>query len=171
MRELTVDQRDGALSRRRTRPSVRRHSDRHRVVPEGLQAVQRYRGDAPSQPQRRGQLAAATTLHLVGVEVRERRGPGAGEGGGGLREAVDGPRRRRTCRRHGDSLQLVDRKQHITQEEEPSFVSDHWTLILSNLRGEEPGRPYKTVHDPVLISEVLLPPAGVQSRTSSSLSH
>lgn len=106
MCELTVDQRDGALSHRRTRLARRRHSDRHRVVPEGLQVVQRYRGDAPRQPERRGQLpaVAATTLHLVGVEVGERGGPGAGEGGGGAREAVDGPERRWTCRTHGDSL-------------------------------------------------------------------
>lgn len=64
-------------------------------------------------------------------------------------------------------LQLVDRKQQIKQEEEPSSVTDQ----CLDINTVQTGRPYKTVHDPVLISEVLLPPAGMRSRTSLSLSH
>lgn len=60
--------------------------------------LQRYRGDAPRQTQRRGQLpiVMATALNLVGVEVGDGRRPGAGEGGGREREAVNGLQRRRT---------------------------------------------------------------------------
>lgn len=91
--KLTVDHGYGRLSRRRTRPSGRRHPDRHRVLPERVQVVQRYRGDASIQYQGLCQLpvVVGTALHLVRVEVGERRRPGAGEGGGRHREAVDGP--------------------------------------------------------------------------------
>lgn len=110
MEELTVDHGDDGPGHRWTHLFRRQHCDGHCVLPEGAQLIQRYRGDAPIQLQDLGQLPVVVlmTFDLIGVKVGERSHPGAGEGGGGQREAVDGPDGRRTCGRRDAIRDLRD---------------------------------------------------------------